>query len=393
MKDARFPEHRLKVRDMSTQEDFRMLVLGDSVLSGVGLRNENKIHSKIVRWLETEVFKESRRAVKALVLAHSGARIQPAFDRKKRLLPAAGSPEIASSNPSILSQIDLAAEACTRQGASPDKIELIIVNGGANDLQIHNLLVMVVPNRRIISKAGKVCYESMLVALEKMAGTFPNALIMIPGYYQLISKETQAVELPKSLFGLVGLRKLGTIVHTLFFRIHSVRDVLANRSVVWKEHSDLELEAAVNQLNRTHPFKNQSGQTERPRAVFVPSPFKPENSYAAPETHLWQLVGWGHSNDETRLEREQLCKLDRRKGFGYSLCKKGAFGHPNVHGAHAYFEAIKCKLAPMIEPSGWLEKSVNAAKRGITQKTRKIKALNAETAEKAKCSLPLCSLH
>jgi hypothetical protein len=345
-------------RLVNDSEDFRMLVLGDSVLWGVGLRNENKIHTKIVRWLETEVFRERRRAVKPFILAHSGARIQSAFDKKKKLLPAAGSPEIGSSNPSILSQIDLAAEACTRQGVSPDKIELIIVNGGANDLQIHNLLVMVVPNKRIIRKASKFCYESMLLVLETIADNFPNALIMIPGYYQLISKETQAVELPKSLFGLVGLRKLGTIVHTLFFRIHLVRDLLADRSAVWKKHSDLGLEAAVNELNRTHPVKNPPGQTEHPRAVFVPSPFTPKNSYAAHETYVWELVDWGRSNDETRLERDQLCKLERRKGLGHFLCKKGAFGHPNVRGAHAYFEAIKCKLEPMIEPSGWLEKSV-----------------------------------
>ncbi len=340
-------------------EDFRIAVLGDSILWGVGLRDENKICAKLVRWLETEVFNERRRRVMPLIFAHSGARILPAFDRRKKLLPAAGSPEIGSSNPSILSQIDLAVEACGRQGISPDNIDLIIVNGGANDLQIYNLLIMLVPRERIIRKARQFCFEAMFVVLKRIADTFPNARVLVPGYYQLISRETQAVELPRSLFGLVGLRKLGTIVHMPFERIPVVRDLLAKRSAVWKEYSDFELETAVNQLNRMRPMRGIQGQTELPRAFFVPSPFKPENSYAASETYLWKLVDWGRSNDETRLEREKWSKMEGKKGFGHSLCKKGAFGHPNVQGAHAYFEAIKNRLEPMIKPLGWLEKPIN----------------------------------
>lgn len=338
-------------------EDFRMAVLGDSVLWGSGLREENKIYSKVARWLETEVFREKRRVAKPLVLAHSGATIFPEFDKKEKLTPSARFNEINSSNPSILNQIDLAAESYRGQNVNPENVELIIVNGGANDLRVQNLLLMLFPNHEVIERAEKYCYESMTLVLTKIADTFPNARIVVPGYYQIVSKQTKASELPKSILGLVGLRKLGAIANIPFYRDRWVRDSLARKSGYWQKYSDFNLESVVSELNISRPLPDSKNQTNPQRAFFVRAPFEPENSYAAPDTYLWKLVSWGKSNDEMRAERKQLCRLEGKKNLSYSICSKSAIGHPNVKGAQAYFEAIKSTLEPVIDSFGWLEKS------------------------------------
>lgn len=340
-------------------KDFRMAVFGDSILWGVGLREENKIHSQLARWLQNEVFGEKRRVAKPLLLAHAGATIFPTFDKRERPLPASRFAEIGSSNPSIISQIDLAAEIYRRQGASPEKVELIVVNGGANNLGVQNLLLMLFPNNEVIKRAEKYCFDEMREVFSKIADTFPQARIVVVGYYQLISMQTKAVELPKSLLGLVGLRKLGALINIPFYRDRWVRDSLARKSGYWQQYSDSSLNRAVEELNEARPLKDLSSQTGLPRAFFVPAPFKPENSYAAPDTYLWKLVSWGKSNDEKRAERKLLCRLEGKKDLAYSRCVKSALGHPNVKGAQAYFEAIKNKLAPAIESFGWLEKSEN----------------------------------
>lgn len=344
---------------IENSKDFRIAVLGDSVLWGMGLREENKIHSKLAKWLQTEIFKEKRHVAIPLLLAHARAKIFPEFDKKERLIPAKNFGEMSSGNPSILSQVDLAAETFRRKGVNPEDVELIIVNGGANNLGVKNLVIMLFPNREVIDRAKKYCFDEMQIVLAKIADVFPNARIVVVGYYQVISSETKSAELTKSLFGLVGLRKLGALFNIPFYHERWVRDSLAKKSDYWHQYSDYSLNQVVEELNKQRPIQDTKSQKNLPRAFFVHAPFNPENSYGAPDTYLWKLVGWGKSNDEMRAERQKSCKQEKKRGLDYSFCSKGALGHPNIKGANAYFEAIKNTLVPIIDSFDWLENSEN----------------------------------
>lgn len=328
-------------------EDFKMAVLGDSILWGIGLREEHKIYNRLADWLKNDVFQDKRSTNPPVVLADSGAKIYPASKKKNKQKAKAESED----DPTILKQVSLAVDFYQREQVNPETIELILVNGGANDLGAYHLLMgLLFPNKEIINRAKKYCYGGMGKVLNEITNQFPNARIFLLGYYPLISKQTKASELPKSLLGLFGLRKLGAIINIPFYRDHLMRNILAQKSEIWRRHSDENFQAAINELNNTRPFTGSNEQ----RAFFVPAPFKPENCYAAPDSFMWRLVGMGRTDDEMRQETLKTCIEKGKKGFGKSLCAKSALGHPNVKGAEAYFQAIKEKMEPLISSFGWL---------------------------------------
>src|SRR5687768_4474196 len=102
-------------------EAFKFLVVGDSLVWGQGLQEEDKLYFLTKNWLKEEVFSGNRQ-VKLKVKAHSGARIS-LHDYEREALENAGKdgtkfyyPEINVSFPSIRTQIDLAR----REYENPD---------------------------------------------------------------------------------------------------------------------------------------------------------------------------------------------------------------------------------------------------------------------------------
>ena len=97
---------------------MRLVVLGDSIMWGQGLRETEKFSTAIQQWLQ----KELARDVEMQVLAHSRAVIKP--DPVKDLLR--GKPgEIPDKHPSITAQAE--------QVTHPEDVNFLLVDGCTED--------------------------------------------------------------------------------------------------------------------------------------------------------------------------------------------------------------------------------------------------------------------
>lgn len=81
---------------------MQMLVLGDSIMWGQGLRDEEKFSSRVKCWLQERTDRE----VKVHVEAHSGAVIFGAATAKPSFTAASG--EVNLTTPTINDQLDSA---------------------------------------------------------------------------------------------------------------------------------------------------------------------------------------------------------------------------------------------------------------------------------------------
>src|SRR5262249_22159955 len=110
---------------------FNMVVLGDSIMWGQGLPQDQKFSTLVQNWLAKWV---APRPVQRFVFAHSGARIAPTGNDTGPDLsngPAAFVGEVPDPSPSILSQIELALNRLPQLGvAQPSDVDLVLVDGG-----------------------------------------------------------------------------------------------------------------------------------------------------------------------------------------------------------------------------------------------------------------------
>ena len=113
--------------DWPNADPFRMIVIGDSIAWGCGLYTKEKYHYLVADWLQ----KTLKRPVEVTVLAHTGATItKPTnIDPSKHTFL---DPELGSWDPTLLEQAD--------HIPNPEKVDLILVSGGINDLGLDRIL-------------------------------------------------------------------------------------------------------------------------------------------------------------------------------------------------------------------------------------------------------------
>src|SRR2546428_5434837 len=113
---------------------LNVLVLGDSISWGQGLKDEHKASYLVKSWLEQQTGRE----VRQLIEAHSGAVIgsaQSTEDQTARNAAADLDGELSRAYPTIHDQIDYALRAF-----NPAAVDLVIVNGCINDVESRRLL-------------------------------------------------------------------------------------------------------------------------------------------------------------------------------------------------------------------------------------------------------------
>ena len=132
--------------DRSAPRDLNLLVLGDSILWGQGLKTEHKSWFLVKNWLE----QTQHVRVKEKVEAHAGAVIGSAGTAPPRSLTVYG--EVNSAWPTLHDQIDDAV----RFIGDPSQIDLVLVDGCINDV-----------NARRFLNAGNSSQNIELLAQEK----------------------------------------------------------------------------------------------------------------------------------------------------------------------------------------------------------------------------------
>src|SRR5437868_11440638 len=328
----------------NSSRPLNMLVLGDSILWGQGLKPEHKSWYQVKAWLE----RTTGRRVAERIEAHSGTVIELA-STDDRL--SASNPEVNVALPTIHDQIDNALKSY------PDasQVDLVLLSGCGNDVGVQNLL-NASGTAEINNLTGEKCGAPMERLLRRITTSFPSAVVIVSGYYPFFSERS------RNDFILKGLTKrfLKTVPGAPKMNSKEILVRLTSNSKDWYDASNKILSEVVQKISA------ELGG-ERKRVMFARIDFPIEYSFAANQTRLWGfdrsplrmmalLVSFGRillpANDEVRGQRSVSCKevfkhesnetAEQRKERHNRrlLCRYASLGHPNKKGAVLYAEAI-----------------------------------------------------
>lgn len=346
-------------------DPLHMLVIGDSIMWGQGLRDDEKFSTRVQCWLQ----EKTNREVKLHVEAHSGAVIsgsalaQPTFNTTDG--------EVNLTSPTINDQLDHAIQFYKQNQASPS---LILLNGCINDVGVKNLLAASTTLEDLRVQARQNCGEKMQHLLLRVRNSFPQSQVVVTGYYPIVSVETA-----DNAFLRLLVKKLNNQrPEARRMTDKEMRQRLVAISDEWYKASTANLAAAVMKTN---------SETAAPKVMFAEIQFGPEHVFAAPETLLWTflfastrasgfakvvvLLSFGtaayKANDHVRESRIKSCEQAFKKPTGvkeekkqkedredlFLICRYASLGHPNNMGAMIYAEAIKGQLLQFIDKPGW----------------------------------------
>jgi lysophospholipase L1-like esterase len=389
-----------------SKRPLRMLVLGDSVMWGQGLAEEHKFSYLVRQWICEQRNNGScpdKEDVQIHVEAHSGAVIaKPEKESQKKeedrftrnVAPVKYPGEVNNYYPTIWGQVDLARRYYSDKSIPLEEVDLILLNGGINDMGAPRLLAPKLLGflaGNINDFARKYCEDEMKLLLDKVANTFPNARIVVPGYFPLVSLETPENFLMDTIGYLFFGKKEkanneGAIEEASASPPNEVAVAqkpskslvhMANRSRDWTVASNAALAAAVKSFNSSRaamPVTGNKSPSPPPdafaRALFVPVLFSDDNAYAAKSALLWKLVRRTPdvalecaetnrlkdliANDELQTKRGCMCAEAGKKND--IICLRGGAFHPNVQGAELYFRSITKELVRILAFTGWISK-------------------------------------
>lgn len=346
---------------------LQMLVLGDSIMWGQGLREEEKFSSRVKCWLEEKTYRE----VKVHVEAHSGAVVSAAPATTPKFVTAYG--EVNLSTPTINEQLDHAIEFYKQEQSSP---ALILMNGCINDVGVKNLLAASTSLEDLRAQARNSCGDEMNHLLRRVRKSFSQSYVLVTSYYPIVSQQTA-----DNAFLRLLVKKLNNQrPEARRMTDKEMRARLIAISDEWYKTSTANLVEAIAKTNA-------DDAPESAKVSFVEIEFGPEHVFAAPDSLLWNfkfaatnLTGFAKiivwlsfgtaaykTNDHVRENRIRSCEETFKKPKGikedksqknsredlFLICRYASLGHPNQMGALIYTEAIKGQLQQLISKAGW----------------------------------------
>jgi hypothetical protein len=263
--------------------------------------------------------------------------------------------------------------------SDPAKVDVVLVNGCINDVDVRNLLNASVDRNLIRERAANSCGAAMARLLRRTTAAFPNAHVIVPGYYRIVSTETE----DNAFIRLLVKKLAGPPTSGERLNDKQRRERLIINSEEFYSVSSASLRAAIKEVNG-----ELGARGSKQKILFAEIQFWPEHAFSAKDTLLWTFVfastnlsgfrkllvilTFGTSaykpNDTMRKERVDSCKVTYKKPKGlkeskaqkqnrenyYLACRYASLGHPNQMGALIYAEAIKGQLHFLIPTTGWL---------------------------------------
>jgi len=350
-------------------DPLEMLVLGDSIMWGQGLKPEEKFSWRIKCWLQ----EKTNREVRQNVFAHSGALISAGSTATPRFESNDG--EVNLPYPTINEELDHAREF---YGTANSKLNLILLDGCINDVDVSNLLNVTTDPSWLRERINTSCKIGMHDLLRRVTESFPNAQVIVPSYYRIVSSSTA----DNAFIRLLAKNLNNARPEARRMTDKEMRDRLIKLSELWYRVSTANLRAAVEAMNSELAASNMP-----PRVSFVEIDFWPEHSFSAADTLLWNFIfgstnlsglrkfivilSFGTAaykpNDEVRESRVRSCNETFKAPKGKKetdvekrerkdrllICRYASLGHPNQMGALVYTEAIKGHLRSIIDKAGW----------------------------------------
>ena len=345
---------------------FTIVAAGDSVMWGQGVAESSKFTTLTKNWIQGLL------PNKPLVLtsfAHSGAIIRRGTAAEEALvLPG----EMPSEFPSISRQILDTAPA----QVSTSQVDLILLDGCINDISVKQILVgAIVPinfDYMLTQDIELKCGSLMGNLLRHVATLYPNAKIVVTGYFPIASDQsdisdliglvwgaTSVAAIPASIAaGIIAGAGSAVVVSALPAPIAAImpalKPQLVRRAKIFDEESERQLRHA------TTVYSQEYGG----RIKFAEIPYGASNSYGAPSTWLWHIP-WSYRLDEDTVvamrkdqvydARLQQCQQHQPTNLS---CYIASISHPNIAGAAAYSRSIQQQLTPFI--AEWAEKHSDA---------------------------------
>ncbi|HKY27485.1 MAG TPA: SGNH/GDSL hydrolase family protein, partial [Pyrinomonadaceae bacterium] len=351
-------------------EPLNMLVLGDSIMWGQGLRQRDKIWWRVKNWLQ----EKTGRPVHEIIKAHSGAVIELGSPLENAFTSNDG--EVNLFTPTINQQVDDALG----HYSDPSKVDLVLVDGCINDVDVNNLLDTSMPLDPLETSIREKCGTRMQSLLTRIAKSFPRAHMVVTGYYRIVSPETDNNSFTRLLIKKLTSHREQTSEEKLSDR--EMKERLVAISETWYKVSTASLAQAIAAVNSE---LRQSGSTQR--VLFAEIEFAPEHAFSAPQTLLWNfkfastnlsglrkaivILTLGTAaykpDDDVRQARSDSCKQTYRKPkdrketkpekqhreLSQLACRYASLGHPNKMGALIYTESIKGQLRWLMTTAGW----------------------------------------
>ena len=342
----------------TNSQPYNLLILGDSITWGQGLKKEHKAWFQVKVWLE----KQLRRPVVERVEAHSGAVIDSG---PPRAVQTPDDHEVNLGFPSINEQVDTAL----RFYGDGTRVDLVLISGCGNDVGTQSFL-NAESSEALHRMTEQKCEPLMETLLRKVTSSFPNAQVIVVGYYPFFSENTPndfvTRSLARSLINTTNPAVAQESSKQLFER-------LASNSREWFKASDKAIDNAVRKINEElstgirNPAKQGDAGVGTQRVAFAKVEFPPEYSFATKQTRLWGFnrspfrlmlvfLSLGRielpTNDEVRRQRSASCDVfykattnetvdqKRQRRNRRLLCRYASIGHPNRKGATLYADAI-----------------------------------------------------
>ncbi len=303
-----------------------MLVLGDSSIWGQGLQEPDKFHSRVQVAIPAR--NPTVTTVNKVVLAHSGATIGSGDPTNPSALTEPPVGEVPTSYPTIIQQ----CQQFTGPPA-PNEVDLILVDGGINDVSIMNILNPTVTTTTLETYMRNYCYTAMKVLLVELERKFPNARIIVTGYFPIISTQSNLWLLDLFLYATTGL--LGVILAEWM-----KQQIIVNCQCFAERSSSL-LYWAVSEE------RSASGrQIDFADAYW----FGLDGTRAALTANPWLFGINPDTSPQDTVQRHNACVVadaaPDRPDVNLYICDRASVGHPNPQGAAAYANAILAILFP-----------------------------------------------
>jgi hypothetical protein len=328
-----------------------VVALGTSLTWGDGVKQPDTFRYKVADWIT----QQTGRPVQLTTFAHSAAILAdppPGVAVGPNPAPTIG--DINSAVPSVDDQI-----ACATDQYSLASASLVILDGCINEVNAYLIVAPWESTSELRANTRKYCGGVMQTTLGKIKASFPNATVIVVGYYPLVSSKS-------SVFGFSSSRRLRSHLEKTYRVTHpnfavprtslsraKQDNIMVDNSEVFYQESKQGLKGAVDATNGNGPPRFLfAGLAEKPGTTTI----DPDFAYGAPHTHEWLLpfrfLWWVFNPDDKYRYRYPLCERYVPAALERLECEMNAGFHPNRIGSDAYAQGIESAI-PAVTLSGW----------------------------------------
>lgn len=225
-------------------------------------------------------------------------------------------------------------------------MDLVLLDGGINDVSVDEI-VSPIADSDLGALTRQHCLNDMKALLRKVTHKYPNATVVVTGYFRIVS---EASDLPYLDALLVALGMLSSTILAAAVAggvSDHQKDIMESRCKTFASESVKYLKQAVDEIKAENALLGLNTK------LFVAIPqFDDQNAVFAPDSWLWGIeADFGPADDyqlggveETRNDACNLVQSREPGRTNMTRCVRASVGHPNKAGAAEYAMAIKAVL-------------------------------------------------